>query len=71
MKYYLLLNFITIYGTIIFTALGVIGSILKLLKWTTLSWWIITTPFWIGYPIVIIAVIITIKLMSDGYHDSL
>lgn len=47
-------------GIGLFGILGVVFVILKLCKVITWSWWLVTLPFWVGIPILIIILIIYI-----------
>lgn len=46
--------------------LGVLFVGLKLTGYIDWSWWLVTLPFWIGIPIIIMMVIILIVMESKG-----
>ncbi len=46
--------------------LGVLFVGLKLTGYIDWSWWLVTLPFWIGIPIIIVMVIILIVMESKG-----
>lgn len=39
--------------------LGLIFVVAKLAGWVSWSWWIVLAPFWIGFAIVLLALVVT------------
>lgn len=52
-----------------FTVLTLSLSVLKLLGFGTLSWWVVTSPLWVGLPIFFVAVVIseTSRILLERY----